>query len=521
MIQEALFSDKEGSGYISDSFHEIAAICSPHAEPIAFGDTELLPSCETDLEGFYNRPLMYVGHMSCNDGSIFLPDGAIEMVFYAGEHEGKHYFKSVYWITRDRFYIQYQPSGGRDYNRVKGHWDFNRKPNKKTQTTDMTDKRKTKDTAPAEAVEQTNVPAVVIPTGEDYINQAVQDLQVVEGKELIDKQIEALKEQYLGLTVSDLNDRPAYVALADGGKLAKRLRLAVDAKRKELNEFPLKFQRAVNAEAKRITELLAPIEQHCLAEVAKFEQAEAEAKKAEQARKHKELIESGWVYNGTFYVCGPISMTLEQVMRMNEDQWAKAIKHGQDEVARQEAEKARIKAEQDRIRKEAEDIEAEKEQLRKERMEARAEILMAAGFSLNSTGAAYVHTEFKNLFIGVEVVVNTTLQEFRDRLNELKADVQRKKDELAAKPEPVATTVAAEVFPDVTQPIEDVTAPATFDTEVDPFGHIAIEAAAEQRLSAEYIDGYEHCRQQVLAIFNDGVQRKRSEFISLITNLQP
>jgi len=382
----------------------------------------------------------------------------------------------------------------------------------------MTDKRKPKSEAPAEAVEQVNVPAVVIPTGEDYINQAVNDLQALDGQELIDQQIEALKEQYLGLNVSDLNDRPAYVALADGAKLAKKLRLAVENKRKELNEFPLKFQRAVNAEAKRITEALSPVEQHCLAEVAKFEQAEEQAKKAEQQARHKTLIESGWVYNGTFYVCGPISMTLDQVMRMNEEQLNKAYKHGQDELARQAAEQKRKDDEAERLRKEAEDLEAEKEQLRKERMDARAEILMAAGFNLNSTGAAYVHGEFNNLFIGVDVVVNTTLQEFRDRLNELKADVQRKKDELAAKPEPVATKIDLPTIQANTEAIFDAVIP---DTEVDPFGQIAIEAAAEQRLSAEYIDGYEHCRQQVLSIFNDGIQRKRSEFIQVITNLKP
>jgi hypothetical protein len=376
---------------------------------------------------------------------------------------------------------------------------------------------KPKQTAPVETVEHEQLPAVIIPTGEDYINQAVNDLQAVDGQELIDQQIEALKGQYLGLSVSDLNDRPAYVALVDGAKLAKKLRLAVENKRKELNEFPLKFQRAVNAEAKRITEALSPVEQHCLAEVAKFEQAEEQAKKAEQARKHKELIEAGWVYNGNFYVCGPISMTLDQVMRMNEDQWKKAIKHGEDEKARIVAEKARVEAEQkrqaeeaDRLRIEQENLRKEQEQLRKDRLEIRGVKLANIGVMLEGD----MFTRNGQQYFSADDCATMSNDEFIAWIKEIGPNT--------AKP----TAPVVETAPE----------PIAIDIEVDPFGHAAIEAAA-QRIedtlntdladalapshSAEYLDGYEQCREQVLAIFNDGVQRRRSEFIEAITNLKP
>lgn len=127
MIHDAIFSDKEGGGYIADSYTEVAKLCQLHAEPIMFGDTELLPICKTDLEGFYNRPVLYMGYKDAGGkGGIFLPDDALEMVFYIGDDEGKYFFKSVYWISRDRFYIQYNPKGGSDFNRVNGEWDFNR-----------------------------------------------------------------------------------------------------------------------------------------------------------------------------------------------------------------------------------------------------------------------------------------------------------------------------------------------------------------------------------------------------------
>lgn len=382
------------------------------------------------------------------------------------------------------------------------------------------------------------VPVENIPTADDYINNAIKDLRKVEGQELIDAQIESLKKQYLELKVTDLNDRPAYIAAADGAKIVKKLRTGVENKRKELNEFPLRFQREVNAEAKRITEALTPIETHLKEQVEKFEQAEEAAKRAEQDRRHKELLANGWAYNGTFYVCGPITMTIDQVMKLEDKSWEKAIQHGKDEIARKQAEQDRLEQQRkdaeaaaEKIRIEQEQLRNEQEQLRRERLEARAELLEAAGYVKPEGGVAFIHTEFRNLFIGADIVASLSAEEFKATLAGLKQDVATKREQLAAKAQ--APTAPA---PQATAPAQEPIAPV--DTDVDPFGHAAIEAAANQiedvlntdlgdvfaspaMRSAEYVDGYEHCREQVLAIFNDGVQRKRAEFIQLITNLKP
>lgn len=345
-------------------------------------------------------------------------------------------------------------------------------------------KKVTTNEAPAEAVEQINLPA--IPTGEDYINKAVNDLQAVDGQQLIDTQIESLKGQYLGLIVSDLNDRPAYIALKDGAKLAKNLRLSVENKRKELNEFPLKFQRAVNAEAKRITELLTPVEQHCLAEVAKFEKAEEEEKRKEQAARHSALVNQGWIYNGSFYVCGPISMTVDQVMRLTEEGMSKALKHGQEEEERQAAEKARMEAEQKRQAEEAERLRKEQEQLRAEQEAMRKE---------------------------------------REELERMKAELAAEKARKEAAAKVVVAPPSSEAVELAQDAMNKLAETMEVDTDVDPFGHVVIEAASNDVFapahSSEYIDGYEHCRSAVLAIFNDNIPRKRAEFIEAINNLKP
>jgi hypothetical protein len=39
--------------------------------------------------------------------------------------------------------------------------------------------------------------------------------------------------------------------------------------------------------------------------------------------------------------------------------------------------------------------------------------------------------------------------------------------------------------------------------------------------STEYMDGYEHCRQQVIAILSEPVARRKSEIVELINALKP
>jgi hypothetical protein len=130
MINEVIFSDKQGSGIIADSYSELQQAVSIHAEPIQLGDLVILPGTKTNLEGFFISPLIYLG-LYASIWGLFLPSNSRAMLFYMGEHEGKHYAQLVYWITNNRFYLQYQDSGGRDYNKVKGVWCFNRPKKKK------------------------------------------------------------------------------------------------------------------------------------------------------------------------------------------------------------------------------------------------------------------------------------------------------------------------------------------------------------------------------------------------------
>jgi hypothetical protein len=357
----------------------------------------------------------------------------------------------------------------------------------------------------------------LVPTGDDYIAQAVNELAVVDGKQKIDEAITGLQQQYGSLTVQGLNDRVAYIAAADGAKLVKKLRTGIEAKRKELNEFPLKFQRAVNAEAKRITELLQPIEAHLKTQVDRFEKAEEEAKKAQHALKHQQLVESGWQFNGAFYVCGPLSMPPSQAMELSDDRFEKALDHGMKELERQTAEnkrreeEAKRQAEEaERLRKEQEQLQAEKAQMRQELIEARTMKMEAAGAELRN-GWFYAAGE---RYGAPSDIANMEASQFAALIDRVKADI-------------AASTVPA---PEPAQPITINPIPVEEMPLLhpDPFGIHAQQPEPEIvqpftgiKRPFEYLDGYDHCREQVLAILADPTPRRKSEIIDLVKALKP
>lgn len=107
MPEPCYFSHSEGSGYMEASKDSVPC----HAQPITIGGEVIEPGQSTELQGFFRRPLEYLGLKDEN-----------EMIFYIGEDQGIHYFKSIFWISETRFFIAYKPGSGRDFNFVNGAW---------------------------------------------------------------------------------------------------------------------------------------------------------------------------------------------------------------------------------------------------------------------------------------------------------------------------------------------------------------------------------------------------------------
>jgi len=121
----------------------------------------------------------------------------------------------------------------------------------------------------------------------DFIKTELQKFNIT------DSAIAEMKIQFFPILVKDPFDKENYTKAREARLFVKGRRVEVEKKRKELKEASLRFGRAVDIEAKRITTQLEEIENHLQTQediVTKHkEQMEAEAKqKAEQKRIEKE-----------------------------------------------------------------------------------------------------------------------------------------------------------------------------------------------------------------------------------------
>lgn len=162
--------------------------------------------------------------------------------------------------------------------------------------------------APFDVTSTSSVPASAPKTGDllDAPNPAMfvaPDLnQSLARFMLPDTAIAKMREEFLPLTIAGIDDKAGFKKVDQARKLVKGHRCDVEKTRKDLKAEALKFGQAVDAEAKRITAMLEPIEVHLeteqrrvtdeLARIAR-EKEEAERLKAEEeARKLREAEEA-------------------------------------------------------------------------------------------------------------------------------------------------------------------------------------------------------------------------------------
>lgn len=183
--------------------------------------------------------------------------------------------------------------------------------------------------------------------------------------------ITALADEYMGLVVNGIDDKRGLAVVHEARMVVKRKRIAIEKQRKSLNEDALAWQRTVNAEAKRLTELLAPIESHLEEqesiverEKARLQQVAEEQRQAIIRERLKLLFDLDAV------------MLAEDVARLSASEFAALLgaktaekKVRDEQAALAEAERRRI-AEQQRV--EAGRLAQEKMELDRQRKEQEA-----------------------------------------------------------------------------------------------------------------------------------------------------
>ena len=189
----------------------------------------------------------------------------------------------------------------------------------------------------AEKVEQ------AVEVGNEFPIPANEYAQIVSEAEA-----EALKAQYLEFKVTT---KSHYDTAKEAVKKVKKLRTAIEDRRVELKQPALEYGKLVDAEAKKFTAFLLPVETHLSAEIKAADDVEAARLKMVQDSRIKELLAAGFKFDGIRYVATTLTVRLDHLTDMAQDAFDKILSEGSEEIRK-------AREEQERKDKEAADARA-------------------------------------------------------------------------------------------------------------------------------------------------------------------
>lgn len=176
-----------------------------------------------------------------------------------------------------------------------------------------------------------------------------------------DQIIGHLANEYMPMTLEESGSEK----IIEARKRVSRLRIKIEAKRKELKERSLKEGRAIDGEAKRLTALLEPIETH-LAKQEAIHNAERDRIKEEKKQEQARLLQTRLNRLAELRVAG----NFERLQAMDDaefelfylQQKVESDKRRQAEAERE----AEIAAQAEEIRLRAAELEAERQRMREQ-----------------------------------------------------------------------------------------------------------------------------------------------------------
>jgi len=156
-------------------------------------------------------------------------------------------------------------------------------------------------------------------------------------------------------------------------KQVKRLRIDIDKRRKDLNKGALEYQRAVNAEAEKLTAQVSVVEDALYAQ-RQIHEAEVEKVRAAKAAEKQAVLNAR---AERLAAAGVVIGDLAALQAMTDDEFTQfAIREtAKAEKARAEAEAARLEAERmeaarlEEIRRQAEELRIRNEEMQRERIQ--------------------------------------------------------------------------------------------------------------------------------------------------------
>jgi hypothetical protein len=165
-----------------------------------------------------------------------------------------------------------------------------------------------------------------------------------------------LKAELLVITVTDTKDKEGYKKLSAAISQLTGLRGEVERTRKTLKEVALVYGRAVDGEAKRITNELLSIEEPLRANKEHIDQAIADEKAAEARRlaerfnaRTNSLFTLGFTFNGTSYSIEGLDIPVTTIQHATDEEWSDIIGHATTEAQAVVERKRKEQEERDRL----------------------------------------------------------------------------------------------------------------------------------------------------------------------------
>ena len=179
-----------------------------------------------------------------------------------------------------------------------------------------------------------------------------------------DTAIATLAERFLPLKINGVEDKDGFTAVHEARIMVKGYRVDIEKKRKELKQEALEYGKKVDTEAKRITCLLEPIEDHLIKEEDAYNAAKEAIKNAARLRAEAEARAKAEAEAAALKAqqeAEAARLRAEAEKLAAERRAMEAERRKAEEAAA--AERARQKAQQDRIDAERRKVEEERQRL--------------------------------------------------------------------------------------------------------------------------------------------------------------
>lgn len=166
----------------------------------------------------------------------------------------------------------------------------------------------------------------IIKTDQEFIDSQLKKYNVT------DAALTEIKQRYDELKIQGADDKAGYDAVKAAISELRTIRTGIEKKRKELKDVALRYGRAVDSEAKRITGELTPIEERLTKEKERTDKEIEDRKNAAMLLRTQALIDAGFVFDGNFYYAGSVIIHPSKLMDYDDAAFDLVVSRGASEI---------------------------------------------------------------------------------------------------------------------------------------------------------------------------------------------